>query len=254
MLASNLACARCLKRIKLDDGKCVACGYAFDVKDGVPVFLADDTKYINKLYEMNNTNPYSTKSLEVINKNPDAFILDFGSGNPKKEEIFDNVLRMEFVHYRSTEVISTEKNLPFVDGTFDYVISESVFEHIKDPFHYAREIFRVLKPGGEVLIDTAFLQPVHADPYHYFNMTLEGLREVFRDFKEIEAGVESYQTASYTLNILLRTYKDLLDNDKIRKEFEKKFIIDFNKYNQYIPENKQYIMSAGVYFVGKKQI
>ncbi|MFZ2976078.1 MAG: methyltransferase domain-containing protein [Candidatus Moraniibacteriota bacterium] len=252
LIANNLACPRCRNKIELKKENCQKCGYKFQIKENVPVFLADETIYINKLNETNSTNPYSSKSLEIIKNNPDAKILDFGAGNPAKEELFDNILKMEFVHYKSTDIVSTEGNLPFGDDIFDFVISESVFEHVKDPFYYAKEIYRVLKPGGKVLIDTAFLQPVHADPYHYFNMTLEGLREVFKSFKEIDAGVESYQTASYTLNILLRTYRDLLSDDKIKREFEDKFLIDFNQFNQYIPQNKQYIMSAGVYFVGIK--
>jgi SAM-dependent methyltransferase len=38
--------------------------------------------------------------------------------------------------------------LPFADGTFDVVTSESVFEHVQNVQQCFREIHRVLKPGG----------------------------------------------------------------------------------------------------------
>jgi SAM-dependent methyltransferase len=251
-IAHSLACPVCLTGLDVTKNKCSKCGYEFTLKEGVPIFIDKKSAYIDRMKGSGTTNPYSPKSLEIIAKNPEAKILDFGAGNPKEEELFNNVIRLEFVRYKSTDVVSTEKRIPFRDGVFDYVISESVFEHVDDPFYYAKEIFRVLKRGGLVLVDTAFLQPVHADPYHFFNMTLEGLRKVFGDFKEIRAGVESYQTASYTLNILMNSYYNLIDNDQVKKEFKNKFIVDYKQYNKYIPEDKQHIMSAGVYFVGEK--
>jgi len=47
----------------------------------------------------------------------------------------------------------------------------------------AREILRVLKPGGRVLVRTAFLQPLHEAPWHFFNCTRHGLEAWFEDFE-----------------------------------------------------------------------
>ena len=44
--------------------------------------------------------------------------------------------------------------LPFKDKCFDLVISITLFEFLKTPEKSIKEIFRVLKPGGEVLIGT----------------------------------------------------------------------------------------------------
>lgn len=43
--------------------------------------------------------------------------------------------------------------LPFPDDHFDLVHSHHVFEHVADPLVSAREAYRVLKPGGTVLIE-----------------------------------------------------------------------------------------------------
>ncbi len=46
------------------------------------------------------------------------------------------------------------KGLPYEDETFDNVCSIEVVEHIEDQFKYIREINRILKPGGRLLITT----------------------------------------------------------------------------------------------------
>ena len=44
--------------------------------------------------------------------------------------------------------------LPFTSGYFDLVISRSVVEHLEDPPRVFLEFFRVLRPGGKVIILT----------------------------------------------------------------------------------------------------
>jgi ubiquinone/menaquinone biosynthesis C-methylase UbiE len=44
------------------------------------------------------------------------------------------------------------KSLPFNDGEFDCVISNSLMHHLPDPAVAARELVRVLKPGGRVFV------------------------------------------------------------------------------------------------------
>jgi len=45
--------------------------------------------------------------------------------------------------------------LPFRDGVFDTVFSHSVIEHVATPLEYLRELRRVVRPGGHVLLQTA---------------------------------------------------------------------------------------------------
>jgi ubiquinone/menaquinone biosynthesis C-methylase UbiE len=45
-------------------------------------------------------------------------------------------------------------SLPFPDGSFDLVLSVTMFEFIHEPERVVKEIHRVLKHGGEVLIGT----------------------------------------------------------------------------------------------------
>jgi SAM-dependent methyltransferase len=60
-------------------------------------------------------------------------------------------------------------NLPFENSTFDVVFSAATFEHYYDPWKVAREVHRVLKPGGLFCGLIAFLQPWHGDSYYHFS-------------------------------------------------------------------------------------
>lgn len=44
--------------------------------------------------------------------------------------------------------------LPFSNTAFDFVTSNMVFEHLKEPVAQLKDIFRILKPGGELIFHT----------------------------------------------------------------------------------------------------
>ena len=44
------------------------------------------------------------------------------------------------------------KNLPFADNYFDMVISNSLLHHLPDPLPCLKEIYRIIKPNGGILI------------------------------------------------------------------------------------------------------
>ena len=54
-----------------------------------------------------------------------------------------------------TKKIDLEReNLPYQDSFFDFVTCLDVIEHIKDPHGLVKEIYRVLKNGGRLIIST----------------------------------------------------------------------------------------------------
>lgn len=227
--------------------------HCWPVKDGTPLFLDPPDSYLDQRTNPNPTNPYNPRNLDLIRQSPLSFILDYGSGNPRDEEIFENVVRVDFLHYRSVDVVTNTRRLPFAEGTFDFVISESVFEHVRDPWHCASELHRVLKPGGQIRVDTAFLFPVHGDPYHFYNMTLEGVEETFKLFRKIESGVGPHQSSGTAMNVFVRYFLSLIEDEPARVRLRETLgAIDFAVFDTLIPPGKQHIMAAGVYFIGEK--
>ena len=248
-LASVIACPECGEPLKTDDAnRCGSCLAPYRRVDTAFVFARSEDEYVSRLGTTTATNPYTTKAKDLIARFKEQWLLDYGSGNPAPDELYDNVIRIDVLHYRSVDVVSSYPRLPFKDNSFDHIVSESVFEHLSDPFYTADELWRVLKPGGWILIDTAFLQPFHGDPNHYFNMTTSGVRKVFQRFEEVEVGVGTHQTPAMTLNVLTQTFSELIKDPKSRLRFDEQFATDFSQFDRDLDWSRAHIMAAGVWY------
>ena len=130
------------------------------------------------------SNDYDNETINLINDPQNKLLLDCGAGS--RPTYYDNVVNYEIARYKSTDVVGVAEVLPFKDDSFDVVLSYAVLEHVKQPFVAAREIIRVLKPGGVLRVQVPFLQPLHGFPSHYFNMTQYGIRALFEEHIDIE--------------------------------------------------------------------
>lgn len=154
--------------------RCGACEREFPLCAGRPLLTVDPAYDGLPRDQLESQNPYGQQVIELIEQNRDGWVLDMGSGSPNKG--FYNVVHLDLAAYDQVDVVTDGRALPFADETFDAILSEAVLEHVRDPDEYMAEVARVLKPGGRVRVDVAFLQPFHAYPDHYFNMTSSGLR------------------------------------------------------------------------------
>lgn len=50
--------------------------------------------------------------------------------------------------------IDANGRLPFEDDSFDVVCSIEVIEHLEDQFAFTRELYRITRPGGKVIVTT----------------------------------------------------------------------------------------------------
>lgn len=170
------------------------------------------------------SNGYDGFVMEIIKKHERGLVLDCGAG--KRPIYFDNVVNFEIVDYETTDVRGVGEVLPFADNVFDAVISIAVLEHVKDPFLCAREISRVLKPSGELMCCVPFLQPLHGYPHHYYNMTPQGLENLFADHLIIdETTVYESILPIWSLTWILQSWADGLQG-KTKEDFMQMKIAD----------------------------
>lgn len=111
-------------------------------------------------------------------------ILDFGCGEKPHQSLFRNYNSYVGVDIENWGNLSSRskvdiffdgKILPFEDQAFDSVLAFEVFEHVLDVEASLKEIFRVLKPGGQILFSTPFTYGEHGQPFDYWRFTEFGL-------------------------------------------------------------------------------
>lgn len=117
----------------------------------------------------------------ALMREADGPVLNLSAGGTDRR--LPHVIELETAIFRNTGVVGDAHALPFADGMFAAVVVLNAFEHYRDPPRVAAEILRVLRPGGRVLVRTAFLQPLHEAPAHYFNCTRYGLQVWFERFE-----------------------------------------------------------------------
>lgn len=78
--------------------------------------------------------------------------------------------------------------LPFPDAALDGFILTEVLEHCTDPPAAMREVFRVLKPGGLLLVTSPFVWPWHgtADYHDYWRFTHQGWQLLLAAFTDVQ--------------------------------------------------------------------
>jgi Methylase involved in ubiquinone/menaquinone biosynthesis len=129
------------------------------------------------------------------------FVLNIGAGATTTR--YANCIEFEHKIFRNTDVVGDAHCLPFRNEIFDCVFAFNVFEHLENPRCAAAEILRVLKHGGSLVIHTAFLQPLHEAPFHFYNATEYGVRSWFKDFDVEKCHVSPNFTVPFMLAFLL---------------------------------------------------
>ncbi|MBN8740556.1 MAG: hypothetical protein BGP24_21660 [Lysobacterales bacterium 69-70] len=187
---------------------CCGCGKSYVVHNGTPIMLPRAEDGISFADEVVIGNPYTGQWRDVAQRAAPHPVLDFGSGN--NPESAENIVKMDVFAMTHVDVVGSGEQLPFRDGVFAGVISGAVFEHVQQPFVCAENLYRAMKPGGEIYVETAFLQPYHAFPHHYFNMTTRGISKVMEAFELQKVGVHRWQGPMFTLEWVLRRWSEML--------------------------------------------
>lgn len=132
-----------------------------------------------------------------INKN--SKILDVGCGKGFFSKVFTNEgmcvykVDKEKITKDIEECDLDKEELPYIDNVFDVVFSKSNIEHINNTDNYMSEIYRVLKPGGRVIILTPDWQSqmniFYNDYSHVKSFTIESLKDLLKiyNFSDVES-------------------------------------------------------------------
>ena len=106
------------------------------------------------------------------------------------------------------DVVAVGENIPFEDGGFDLVICTQMLTYASNPMQLVSELYRVLRPGGTLLLSTTAMHPKFHDERWRF--LPGGLRILLSDFSKVEIVPEGYSIVSFArfINVALALVSD----------------------------------------------
>jgi SAM-dependent methyltransferase len=110
-------------------------------------------------------------------------VLDVGCGDRPYDALFtgaDKLIGFDVPSNPRADVHGTIDAIPVDDASFDAALCLQVLEHVPDPAAAIRELRRVVRPGGRVLLTTHGVYPFHPNPDDLWRWTHQGLERLFR--------------------------------------------------------------------------
>lgn len=144
---------------------------------------------------------------EFLVKRKMVISLDISLTNPAKTKKL-------YPDEKHSGIVADSFHLPFGDESFDCVIASEIIEHVIQPGDFVKELFRVVKGGGKLIITTPYKEkliyhlcvhcnkktPAYAHIHSFDEMKLKSY------YSETDLDSFSYETFGNKLLIFLRTY------------------------------------------------
>jgi SAM-dependent methyltransferase/uncharacterized protein YbaR (Trm112 family) len=127
--------------------------------------------------------------VQSIESQPDAALCVAVGGGPN--HVHPKLVNLNIGLFPNVHVVGDAYSLPYADDSVDAIHCEAVLEHLEFPNEAVAEMFRVLRPGGQLFAATPFMQHFHAYPNHFQNFTVIGHKRLFEraGFEVVSAGV-----------------------------------------------------------------
>jgi SAM-dependent methyltransferase len=213
-LPQLLVCPHCHKEFTLvSDNKlrCNGCGYEVNLLDGIPIFT--DVPATIEPWEKVERGPekgtvWRKSNWRFLNQEvkalPDeALILDVGAGHGDFADIFEgrNYFSLDIVPYAEVDLVcDLNQSIPFKAGTFDVVVLMNVLEHVFENRGLVKNIAKIIKPGGKLILTIPFLLKVHQAPFDFSRYTPYYLEALAKDAGLTVTTMNGYYDTLYLLN------------------------------------------------------
>jgi SAM-dependent methyltransferase len=146
-------------------------------------------------------------------------LLDIGCGSKPWRGLFaahvDEHIGIDFVPSErnpdAVDIIAGAYDIPLPDENADTLLLTSVLEHLEEPERGIAEAYRLLKPGGHVILTAPFIWWIHEAPRDFFRYSPFGLRHLLEEagfeVVEVQPLAGAWTTFSLELSYALRRYQ-----------------------------------------------
>lgn len=141
-------------------------------------------------------------------------LLDIGCGTKPYKDLcaVDEYIGLEIGdegnrNHSFADVFYDGKVIPFEDKFFDSILSNQVFEHVFNPNEFLREVNRVAKMNGLLLISVPFVWDEHEQPYDYARYSSFGLKHILSEngFEIVE-----HRKSNNGLEVVFQLFNDYI--------------------------------------------
>lgn len=139
------------------------------------------TNFLHYHFLWKNIEEAVTLALADHNSSGHPVVLDVGCGNKPYADLFVNCeyIGMDSIDSGSKpDIVGDAQKLPCEDESVDIVFCTQVIEHLPRPWLLFEEAFRVLRPGGKLIITAPFVWPLHEVPHDFFRFSRYGLQSL----------------------------------------------------------------------------
>jgi SAM-dependent methyltransferase len=159
-------------------------------------------------------------------------VLDLGCGEMTYKELLkpkskEYISLDKYACHPDIDYVADINKLPFEDNSFDVIFCSQVLEHVPRPWISIKEISRVLKPGGNLILTVPHLTYLHGEPEDYYRYTKYGIKELGK-----VAGLEQKEMISTGgfLSFIFTPFSIFILSISVNIKFLSNFVFFINKY------------------------
>lgn len=138
--------------------------------------------------------------IDTVRSNKRLNVLEVSGSNEILKTLLGKGNSFKKISYPEYNVLNLHKKIEA--NKYDWVILDQVLEHIENPFQAMIQLWRVLKPGGKLILLVPSFYVYHYGPWDYWRFTCDSLKVLVAPFESVEL------CGSYRSRDFVRLYID----------------------------------------------
>jgi SAM-dependent methyltransferase len=148
-----------------------------------------------KIFKPVYSGPLRRKAKKILDLyNEQNVILNIGSG-PTYYMGRKDIINIDSYAFKEVDIVADASDIPLKNNSVDLILNLALLEHVENPKEVVDEMYRIIKPNGDVLCFLPFIQPYHAAPNDYQRWTIQGSKILFSCFDKIEISIAQGPTS-----------------------------------------------------------